>query len=150
MASAGNGPVVFAYDGSDLAKAAIAEAGRQLSPSRQAIVLTVWQPYNVGFVTVRELKIDAAAADEVRGAAEQTAAQGASLAQAAGFRARSMAREAAPTWKGIVETADEQDSTLIVLGSHGRSGLADVLIGSVAQAVGAHSRRPVLVVHRRE
>jgi nucleotide-binding universal stress UspA family protein len=142
--------IVFAYDGSDLAKAAIAEAGRQLSPTREAIVLTVWQPFDVGFVASRELEMDAAAADEVRAAAEETAAQGVSLAQAAGFKARSMVREAAPTWKAIVEVADEEDSTLIVLGSHGRSGLADVLIGSVAQAVGAHSRRPVLVVHRRD
>jgi nucleotide-binding universal stress UspA family protein len=150
MADAGNGPVVFAYDGSDLAKGAIAEAGRQLRPSRQALVLTVWQPYNVGFVAPRELKMDAAAVDEVRAAAEQTAAQGASLAQAAGFKAQSMAKEAAPAWKGIVAVADQQDAGLVVLGSHGRSRLADVLIGSVAEAVAAHSRRPVLVVHRRE
>jgi nucleotide-binding universal stress UspA family protein len=60
-----------------------------------------------------------------------------------------MAREASTTWKGIVEAADEQDSSLIVLGSHGRSGLAEVLIGSVAEAVAAHSRCPVLIVHRR-
>ena len=149
MADVANGPVVLAYDGSDLAKAAIAEAGRQLSERRQALVLTVWQPYSVGFTPPRELKMDAAAVDEVRAAAEQTAAQGASLAQAAGFGAQSMASEAAPTWKGIVEAADEQDSSLIVLGSHGRSGLADVLLGSVAEAVVAHSRRSVLVVHRR-
>jgi nucleotide-binding universal stress UspA family protein len=150
MAPSADGPIVFAYDGSDLAKEAIAEAGRQLSAGRQALVLTVWQPFNVGFVAPRELKMDAAAADEVRAAAEQAAAQGASLADAAGFDARSMAREAATTWKGIVDVADEQGSSLIVLGSHGRSGLADVLIGSVAEAVAAHSRRPVLIVHRRE
>ena len=150
MANRTNGPVVFAYDGSDLAKAAIAEAGRQLRAGRQALVLTVWQPFNVGFVTARELKLDAAAADEVRAAAEQAATQGASLAHAAGFESRSLAREAATTWKGIVEVADDQDSSLIVLGSHGRSGLADVLIGSVAEAVAAHSRRPVLIVHRRD
>ena len=65
--------------------------------------------------------MDAAAVDEVRAAAEQTAAQGASLAQAAGFEAQSMAKEATPTWKGIVDAADEHDSSLIVLGSHGRS-----------------------------
>ncbi|HWC38749.1 MAG TPA: universal stress protein [Acidimicrobiales bacterium] len=149
MANGANGPVVFAYDGSDLAKGAIAEAGRQLSPSRQALVLTVWQPYSVGFVTPRQLKLDAAAVDEVRAAAEQTAVQGAGLAQEAGFNARSMAKEAAPAWRGIVEAADEQDSSLVVLGSHGRTRLADVLIGSVAEAVVAHSRRPVLVVHPR-
>jgi nucleotide-binding universal stress UspA family protein len=150
MAAAANGPIVFAYDGSELAKAAIAEAGHQLSPGRQALVLTVWQPYNVGFVAPRELELNAAAVDEVRAAAEQTAAQGASLAEEAGFKAASMALEAAPAWRGIVHAADDRQSSLIVLGSHGRSGLADVLIGSVAEAVVAHSRRAVLVIRRRD
>jgi hypothetical protein len=37
-----------------------------------------------------------------------------------------------------------------VLGSHGRTRLASVLIGSVAEAVAAHSRRSLLIVHRSE
>jgi nucleotide-binding universal stress UspA family protein len=147
MVSAPSGPIVIAYDGSDLSKAAIAEAARQLGSGREAVVLTVWQPFAVGFLPPHELKIDADAADEVRAAAEDTAAQGASLAQQAGFKARTMARQAAPTWKGIVQVANELDSTVIVLGSHGRTGIADVLIGSVAHAVAAHSARPVLIVH---
>ena len=32
--------------------------------------------------------------------------------------------------------------------NHGRTGLASVLLGSVAEAVAAHSRRSVLIVHR--
>ena len=143
------GPVVFAYDGSELAKLAIDEAGRQLAPGRDALVLTVWQPYDVGFEPAGEFRLNAAQISEVREAAEQTAAQGASLAQAAGFNARGAAAQAAPTWKGIVKLADEHDASLIVLGSHGRTGLASVLIGSVAEAVAAHSRRPVLIIHRR-
>ena len=144
------GPVVFAYDGSDLAKLAIDEAGRQLPPGRDAIVLTVWQPFDVGFVTPAELQIDAKEIAEVRKAAEHTAADGASLAKAAGFNARSDAIEAAPSWKAIVKVAEERDASLIVLGSHGRTGLASVLIGSVAEAVAAHSQRSVLIVHRRD
>jgi nucleotide-binding universal stress UspA family protein len=58
-----------------------------------------------------------------------------------------MAVEAAPTWKGIVETADENGASLIVLGSHRRSGLAGHLLGSVAAAVVKHSASSVLVVH---
>jgi nucleotide-binding universal stress UspA family protein len=141
------GPVLFAYDGSNLAKLAIDEAGRQLAPQRDALVLTVWQPFDVGFVPADAIKIDAADAAEVRRAAEDTAAEGASLAKAAGFRARGVAAEGAPSWKGIFKAAEEHDASLIVLGSHGRSGIAGVLIGSVAEAVARHSRRPVLIVH---
>jgi nucleotide-binding universal stress UspA family protein len=143
------GPVVFAYDGSELAKLAIDEAGRQLAPGRDALVLTVWQPFDVGFVPTAALRIDAAQIADVRDAAERTAADGASLAKAAGFSASGLEIEATPTWKGIVHAADEHDASLIVLGSHGRTGLAGVLLGSVAEAVAAHSRRSVLIAHRR-
>jgi nucleotide-binding universal stress UspA family protein len=144
------GVVVFAYDGSELAKLAIDEAAQQLTPGRDALVLTVWHPFDVGFVPAGGARFDAAQISDVRRAAEHTAAEGASIAQAAGFNARSAAAEAAPTWKGIVKVADEHDSSLIVLGSHGRTGLASVLIGSVAEAVAAHSRRSVLIIHRRD
>jgi nucleotide-binding universal stress UspA family protein len=144
------GAVLFAYDGSDLAKLAIDEAARQLAPGRDALVLTVWHPFDVGFAPAGGVRFDAAQISDVRQAAEQTAAEGASLAQAAGFNARSTAAEATPTWKGIVKIADEHDSSLIVLGSHGRTGLASVLIGSVAEAVAAHSQRAVLIIHRHD
>lgn len=144
------GPVVFAYDGSELAKLAIADAARQLGPGREAVALTVWQPFDVGFVPPVALQINAAEIAGVREAAELTAAEGASLARDAGFEARSAAVEKAPAWKAIVEYADEQDASLIVLGSHGRTGLGGVLIGSVAEAVAAHSRRSVLIAHRRD
>ena len=143
------GPVLFAYDGSDLARLAIEEAGRQLEPGRDALVLTVWRPYAVGFIPAPEIKFDAAAPDEVRKVAEQAAAQGAAMAQAAGFRAESFAVKEATTWKGIARVADERDASLIVLGSHGKSGLTGIFLGSVAGAVAAHSRRTVLIVHRR-
>ena len=144
------GPVVFAYDGSELAKLAIDEAGRQLTPGRDALIITVWHPFDVGFVPVGGVRFDAAQISDVQKAAEQTAAEGASLAGQAGFSARPATAEAAPTWQGIVKAADEHDASLIVLGSHGRTGLAGVLIGSVAEAVAAHSRRSVLIIHRRD
>lgn len=148
--SAGDlGPVLFAYDGSDLAKLAIEEAGRQLQAGRDAVVLTVWRPYAVGFIPPPGVEFDAAASDEVRRAAEETAAQGVALAQDAGFRARTLTLEEPLAWKGIAGVADDRDASLIVLGSHGKSGLAGVFLGSVAGAVAAHSGRTVLIVHRR-
>ena len=147
MTAAGAGPVVFAYDGSGLAEAAIAEAGRQLRAGRDALVLTIWEPFNVGFLPVGDVEFNTAQVDQVRKAAEQTAECGAALARAAGFQPQSMAAESAPTWRGIVDAADQHDASLIVLGSHGRSGLAGAVVGSVASAVAAHSRRSVLIVH---
>ena len=143
------GPVVFAYDGSELAKLAIEEAGRQLESGRDAIVLTVWRPFAVGFIPPQDVKFDAAATEQVRKAAEGTAAEGVSMAQAAGFRAHSVQVEEAPAWKAIARVADDYDAGLIVLGSHGKSGFPGIFLGSVAGAVAAHSGRSVLIVHRR-
>ena len=148
--SAGDlGPVLFAYDGSELARLAFEEAGRQLQARREAVVLTVWRPFAVGFIPPPEVEFDAAASDEVGKVAEETAAQGASMAQAAGFRAQSFAIKEAPTWKAIARAADDYDADLIVLGSHGKSGFAGIFLGSVAGAVAAHSGRTVLIVHGR-
>jgi nucleotide-binding universal stress UspA family protein len=141
------GPVLFAYDGSELAKYAIEQSGHQLAPGRDALVLCVWQTGDVGFVPTGERHLNAAQATEVRRAAQETAAYGASLAEKAGFRPQSMAINAAPTWKGIVEVANEHEASLIVLGPHRRSGLVGHLLGSVTAAVVAHSASSVLIVH---
>jgi nucleotide-binding universal stress UspA family protein/MFS family permease len=139
-------PVLFAYDGSDLAKAAIAEAGHQLPRRREALVLTVWRTFSVGFTPEPDAQFDAACSDEVRQAAEQTAARGAELAHAAGFRAQALAVEGTPAWKAVIDTAKEHDASLIVLGSHRRAGLGGLVAGSVAGDVAARSPRPVLII----
>jgi nucleotide-binding universal stress UspA family protein len=144
-----NGPVLFAYDGSELAALAIERAGTLLAPGQQALVVCVWQPADVGFVAPDEGHLEAGKAPEVEKAAEQVAAKGAALAEAAGFRAQGVAVWSAPTWKGIAETAEEHDASLIVIGSHRRSGIVGRLVGSVAAAVVTHSERSVLVVHKR-
>ena len=142
-----NGPVLFAYDGSELARLAIEQAGYQLAPGRDALVVCVWQPGDVGFLPSGGRHLNAAEATEVRKAAEETAADGASLAGKAGFQAQSIAIEASPTWKGIVAIADERQASVIVLGSHRRKGLAGHLLGSVAAAVASHSKSSVLITH---
>jgi MFS family permease/nucleotide-binding universal stress UspA family protein len=139
------GPVLFAYDGTDLAERAIQQAAGQLGPGRCALVVCVWRPADVGFTPTDEKHFDADQAPEVRRAAQRTAAHGASLAEKAGLRAESIAVEAAPTWKGIMHAADEHGASLIVLGPHRRSGLLGHLQGSVAGAVIAHSDIPVMV-----
>jgi len=142
------GPAIFAYDGSDLAGYAIEQAGIQLAPGREALVVVVWQPADVGFVPIEGRHLHAAAANEVEEAAKETAVHGAGLAERAGFHARPLTVEAAPTWKGLVQVAEEHRCGLIVIGSHQRSGLLGHLAGSVAAATVSHFESSVLVIHQ--
>lgn len=50
----------------------------------------------------------------------------------------------------ITKYADDHDADMIVMGSHGRSGVSRVLLGSVAERVLRTTHRPVLVVDARQ
>ncbi len=52
-------------------------------------------------------------------------------------------------YREIIEAASETKSDLIVLGTHGRTGLTRLLIGSTAERVVRHAACPVLVVRDR-
>jgi nucleotide-binding universal stress UspA family protein len=142
----GAGPVLFGYDGCELAGMAIEAAGRQLASGREAVVLCVWRPVDVGFLLPAEKHVNTADAQEVRRAAQETAAQGAELAAKAGFRAESAEVEASPTWKGIVQFAEAREISLAVFGAHRHGALAGHLLGSVTADVLRHSSLSVLVV----
>jgi nucleotide-binding universal stress UspA family protein len=50
-------------------------------------------------------------------------------------------------WEEIVAVADEIDADLVVIGTHGRRGIARALLGSVAENVIRTSSRPVTTIH---
>lgn len=54
--------------------------------------------------------------------------------------------EALHPWEAIIEHAKAQSCDLIVMASHGRRGVAALLLGSETQKVLTHSTLPVLVV----
>jgi nucleotide-binding universal stress UspA family protein len=56
-----------------------------------------------------------------------------------------LVRDGTPS-ETIVQTAKEQNFDLVVMGTHGRGVIADVLIGSTAKWVVKHSPIPVLVI----
>jgi nucleotide-binding universal stress UspA family protein len=49
-------------------------------------------------------------------------------------------------WEAIVEHAEKTGCDLLVMGSHGRSGLASLFLGSETQDVLKHTKIPVLIV----
>jgi nucleotide-binding universal stress UspA family protein len=60
--------------------------------------------------------------------------------------AQTVVREASPR-PTIVDAALELNCQMIVMGTHGRSGLEHLLLGSVADYVVRHSKVPVLTIH---
>ena len=149
------GPILIAYDGSNFAKAAIDEIAGQFGPGRRVLILTVWEPFEaipflgVGGVGANQDAVDAIVTDSEKGAHE-VAKEGTKRARDAGLDADPLVESGAPVWQRIVEAAEEQNASLVVIGSRGRSGLGYVLLGSVAAAVAQHSKRPVLIAHQRD
>ena len=66
-------------------------------------------------------------------------------AEAAGVKAETFVGEA-EAYEAITKLAKEQKADMIVLGSHGRTGLRRLLMGSVAEKVIGYAPCPVLVV----
>lgn len=65
---------------------------------------------------------------------------------AAGLGCDASAVEALHPWEAILDRAKDTGSDLIVMASHGRRGVAALLLGSETQKVLTHSSVPVLVV----
>jgi nucleotide-binding universal stress UspA family protein len=53
-------------------------------------------------------------------------------------------------YRPIVQEAQNRKATLIIVGSHGRGGLGNMLMGSVSQKIIGNSPCPVLVVPRKK
>lgn len=67
-------------------------------------------------------------------------------AVAAGVACRGYTVEALHPWEAILDHAKAQGCDLLVMASHGRRGVAALLLGSETQKVLTHSTLPVLVV----
>lgn len=68
--------------------------------------------------------------------------------RAVGLRARGLVRPGYPVAEAIVAAAREEQADLIVVGSPGKSGLAERLLGSITDSVIGTATCPVLVMPR--
>jgi nucleotide-binding universal stress UspA family protein len=66
-------------------------------------------------------------------------------ANSKGIKAESIVREG-DAYKAIINIAKKQKANAIIMGSHGRTGLKRLLMGSVTERVIGHAPCPVLVV----
>ena len=142
--------ILVPTDGSDFSIRAVSTAAR-LAHSLQAKLLVlhvrspIESPHHVeggaltelgGRIVMQEIE------DEERkllDAAVETAAANGTAAETAFVAGYS-------TYDAVVRIAAEQHCDLIVMASHGRSGLSNLLLGSETQKVLTHTTIPVLVV----
>jgi len=68
-------------------------------------------------------------------------------ARQAGVACETVQIEEDHPYEAIIETAKQRGCDLIVMASHGRSGIAAIVLGSVTTKVLTHTKIPVLVCH---
>lgn len=139
--------ILIPTDGSPLSEVAI-QQGIALAKSIEAKVtgVTVFPPFHA-IAVVPMMVTDTP--DEYRKVVETLGDQYlrviADAAKANGVRCVTIQVEHDHPYQAIIETADKEGCDLIFMASHGRKGVAGLLLGSETTKVLTHSRIPVLV-----
>jgi len=140
--------ILVPTDGSPVAEAA---AGAAIALSRscgaEIVALSLAVPEPVLQSVAGAMVIDPGQQAEVLlDRAHARAGVLAAQARAAGVDCRPVATLVPDPARGILDAARAYACDLIVMGSHGRTGLSGLVAGSVTQAVLAYSPQPVMVL----
>ena len=143
--------ILVPTDGSDTAEAAVDRAV-DLAAKYDATVHALYVVdvdavnYSLGTEQVdRVRRGDLDEMPEVRQAADEATGYVADAAAAAGVPAEEHVRAGQPV-RAIRDAIDELDADVVVMGSHGRSGISRALLGSVTEKVLRKTTVPVFVV----
>jgi nucleotide-binding universal stress UspA family protein len=124
--------LLLATDGSPHSKAAASAAGHLAKQA--SLPVTVVSVVTSSHSEARRLEAQEAIAAEVN------------MLKNMGIEAEGKVAEGSPV-EAIIKTAEDVGADLIVIGSHGRTGLAKVLLGSVAERVIGEAGCSVLVIN---
>ena len=139
-------PVDFS-PGSRLALVAAAELARDANAS--LVLAHVWEPSQ--WAVGSELTLSPDAIQSMVDFEEAELAKWKTHARELGVKEIATRFLTGAAWDQIVSAArDDRAIDLIVMGTHGRTGLKHVLLGSVAEKTVRHAPCPVLVVRARE
>jgi nucleotide-binding universal stress UspA family protein len=137
--------ILVPLDGSELAERAVRHA-EEVARGTGAEILLLQAVY-IPMPIVPEAVLIAGGKvveEAAREAAEYLEKMAASL-RADGFKVRAMVQERPPA-DAILHVADREEVDVIVMSTHGRSGLSRLVMGSVAESVLHAARRPVMLV----
>jgi len=139
--------VLVGIDGSSTSSAALTRAIEIVKAFKgDLIIVTVYDPapivgggFDFGYMQAQYIEAEKAQVEKATKEARE-------LAERSGLTADVRMIESHRTWSGIIDAAAASKADLIVLGSHGLSGLDKLVMGSVTQRVLQHTTLPVLVV----
>lgn len=142
--------ILIPTDGSDLSKKAV-KKGIEFAKKIKAHITTVHVVPEFKVVADESFVSLTPAAkkrfeEESRNRAEKMLSTIVQQAKAAGVRCSAVAEANDLPYQQIIATAKSKKCDLILMASHGRRGIASVLLGSETAKVLTHSTIPVLVV----
>ena len=136
--------ILIPTDGSKLAEQGVAH-GMALAKSLGAKVSAIFvvEPFSEMTGRFREAVATYAELrkEQARGALDRAA----NAAREAGVSCETIQVENGQPHQAIIAAAEDKGCDLIVMSSHGRSGLSMLLVGSVTNKVLTHAKSPVLV-----
>lgn len=140
--------VLVATDGSTFSQDALGRLGDFLPAKTQEVLITTVIPNPntgaIGFVGPPYIDYGVLA-EQLRQEAQAILERSAAVIKAQGYQTRGVYREGDPA-NEILELAQEEGVQLIVVGSHGRTGVRRFLLGSVSDRITTHANCSVLVI----
>lgn len=139
--------ILIPIDGSSLSDAGLAQGlalARALGAS--VTIVTAYATFHAPSMETVQLEgVRAVYEHQASELARSYLAEAEAKAKSAGVPCHTEMRESDTPYQVIIDIAMTQGCDLIAMSSHGRSGMAALLLGSQTQKVLAHSTLPVLV-----
>ena len=136
-------------DGSELSNEAVVAALKLAADSKASIfvlnIQPLYQPPLVAEVPVADYYTKDEYDRSALSVGERIVSAVAAKASAAGVACKTLVQLDPSPWESIVRVAREEGCDLIFMASHGRRGMAGLLLGSETQKVLTHCKIPVLV-----
>lgn len=141
--------ILIPTDGSAVANKAV-KAGIRFAREVGAKVIGYYaieriQSYDYGGGMIVDGRVIAELDRQSKATAEKTLAAMAKLVKVGRVRFESLCDTPGSAYGGIIAAARRKKCDVIFMASHGRSGFAKLVLGSVTQKVLAHSKIPVVV-----
>lgn len=136
--------ILVPTDGSERSVKAVEGAARFARPlGATLVVMTVVEPYS--YTNLAEYRPESIEHERVTAEAEERLEAARKIAVAAGVEVKTVMVKSFSPAEAIIEQAEKNGCDIIFMASHGRKGIAAVLLGSETQKVLTHSHFPVMV-----